>query len=117
MLTTYTLLFFGCLTLLVLRSLFNRQRRPTFPPGPPGLPVIGNVLDLPKSHEWLAYQKWGKTYGTQYFVHLSHPGFLTVAAGTDILYLRLLGTPLIVLNTVKASQDLFEKRTNLYSDR
>ena len=45
---------------LVLKS---KKRRHAFPPGPPGLPLIGNALDLPKSREWLAYQKWGRDYG------------------------------------------------------
>jgi hypothetical protein len=30
------------------------------PPGPKPLPIIGNVLDLPKTYLWLTFQKWGK---------------------------------------------------------
>ena len=37
--------------------------------------------------------------------------------GSDIIYLNLLGTPIVVLHTQEAAVDLFEKRSALYSDR
>ncbi len=33
------------------------------PPGPKGLPVIGNLLDMPTSFEWETYHKWCKELG------------------------------------------------------
>ena len=33
------------------------------PPGPPGLPVIGNLLDIPASYEWIAYRDWSIKHG------------------------------------------------------
>ena len=46
--------------------LFRRTRRITtqFPPGPRGLPLIGNLLDMPSQKEWLTFAKWGEKYGT-----------------------------------------------------
>ena len=35
------------------------------PPGPRGLPVIGNVLDMPSEKEWLTFAQWGETWGTR----------------------------------------------------
>jgi len=34
------------------------------PPGPKGLPVIGNLRDMPTSFEWETYHKWSKELGT-----------------------------------------------------
>ena len=36
------------------------------PPGPKGLPVIGNLLDMPTSFEWETYHKWSKELGGSY---------------------------------------------------
>ncbi len=46
--------------------LFRRTRRSIapLPPGPRGLPLIGNLLDMPSEKEWLTYAKWGEKYGT-----------------------------------------------------
>lgn len=38
------------------------------PPGPPGLPLIGNLLDVPKEFMWLTFEKYRQEYGTLYFV-------------------------------------------------
>jgi hypothetical protein len=39
------------------------MRPAKLPPGPPTLPVIGNLHLMPKSHAWLQYSKWAKQYG------------------------------------------------------
>jgi len=33
------------------------------PPGPKRLPLIGNLLNVPKSSEWEAYAQWSKEFG------------------------------------------------------
>lgn len=33
------------------------------PPGPKGLPLIGNILDMPKSYARKTFAQWGNIYG------------------------------------------------------
>ncbi|KDQ59105.1 hypothetical protein JAAARDRAFT_33833 [Jaapia argillacea MUCL 33604] len=75
----------------------NARGLPT-PPGPKPLPVIGNLLDAPKDFFWLTYDKWTKQYG-------------------DIVSINVFGQTIIILGSLQATNDLFEKRSSIYSDR
>ena len=49
----------------------THRRRSRLPPGPKGLPILGNVFDVPKSFEWVKSAEWSRQYGmakhTRYF--------------------------------------------------
>lgn len=55
------------LTTGILISFFdNKKRNPhgyPLPPGPQALPLIGNVLDIPKEFEYLTYNNWRQVHG------------------------------------------------------
>lgn len=68
------------------------------PPGPRRLPIIGNVLQIPKSHVFLRWREWSNVYG-------------------PVIYLNVLGVRIVALHTVKAAQDLLARRGAKYSDR
>lgn len=77
------------------------------PPGPPGLPLLGNYLDM-KSFLWLQLTKWKEQYGM-----LSEPRCLvaiyiltqTVIEG-PIFSLNLAGQPVVVVNDFTTAADL-----------
>ena len=54
-----TLLFLCAAIVLVFRSL---RRRGPLPPGPKGLPLVGNILDLPNKDEYRVYADWSRRY-------------------------------------------------------
>ncbi|EMD32752.1 hypothetical protein CERSUDRAFT_118480 [Gelatoporia subvermispora B] len=95
--------FDACVILgLVAAILFgirrSKQTRVVVPPGPKGLPLLGNVLDLPTSEPYLAALKWAKQYG-------------------DITYLHVCGLSVLFLNSSEVAMDLLDKRGSIYSDR
>jgi hypothetical protein len=58
-------IFAVLLFLVAIRAIRDYQRRKglPYPPGPRPLPILGNVLDIPKQFPWLAYSKFSKKYG------------------------------------------------------
>jgi len=93
-------LFAVLLFLATIRTIRDYQRRGglPYPPGPRPLPIIGNLLDIPKEFSWLAYTRFSKTHG-------------------DILAFHVFGQVIVVLNTAQVAKDLLEKRGDIYSDR
>lgn len=67
-------------------------------PGPPGLPLTGNLFAMPKSHPWLTHTRMHKKYGPIFSIQYS---FSTV----------------IYIGTYDVARELQEKRSNIYSSR
>ncbi|KAJ7907006.1 cytochrome P450, partial [Mycena leptocephala] len=66
--------------------------------GPTGWPLIGNVLDMPKSHSWKTFALWGEIYG-------------------GIMSITLMGQPFVIVNDPVIATELLDKRGSLYADR
>lgn len=94
--------------------LSHRSRRGRLP-GPKGWPIIGNVLDMPSSHEWLTFSKWAYTFGRE--DHCSLCAKLTDALLGDIVVLDIFRQRIVLLNSVEQAVNLLEKRSATYSDR
>lgn len=107
------------LTFLLYHRLKCRSR-PPYPPGPKGLPILGNLFDFPKSEEWKTYDRWSKEFGTQ--IRFQGRGAFSnlgmhVNLGSDIVYASAAGNDVIILNSLEAVEDLLEKRSSNYSSR
>ncbi|TFK75571.1 cytochrome P450 monooxygenase [Pluteus cervinus] len=95
------LVYYGILlsvSLYFVKRWVNARRIGPRPPGPPPLPVLGNLLNLPKEKQWETFQKWAQTYG-------------------DIVSLSVVGRTMILLNSRQEAIEMLEGKGNLYSDR
>jgi Cytochrome P450 len=101
-----------------VRLLFIGRRPKNYPPGPPTLPILGNLHlvlllpchppvgatelilreQMPTRDAHLQFEKWSREYGPVYSLML----------GTKVL---------IVLSSDEAVKELLDRRSGIYSDR
>lgn len=74
------------------------RRPPGCPPGPPTLPLLGNLHLMPKTKRHLQFQKWAEEYGPIY----------SLVLGTKVM---------IVISSSQGVKDLLDKRSGIYSSR
>lgn len=84
---------------LVAHQIWKRTKSQLpLPPGPKGLPVVGNLFQIPREEPWKVYKEWTKEYG-------------------DMIYLEAMGQPILILNSLETIKDLLVSRAENYSDR
>lgn len=86
---------------LVVR--FARGSNTPFPKGPPTLPILGNIHQLPSRKAFLTFTEWGRTYGA------SSDGMLGLRIGPS--------SQILILNKWQQVRDLVDARGAKYSDR
>ena len=101
---TYTLsqtlsaLALSSILLFIWRLSRIGRRLKDYPPGPPTLPVIGNLHQIPSERRYLKFGEWAQEYGPVYSLML----------GTQVY---------VVLSADYAVRDLIDKRGPIYSSR
>ncbi|KAG6817816.1 hypothetical protein H0H87_003224 [Tephrocybe sp. NHM501043] len=76
----------------------RKSRRAPLPPGPRGWPIIGNIFDMPPQGDPLPWLEHKDAYG-------------------PISSVTILGQTVVLLNDLKTSVDLLDKRSSIYSGR
>ncbi|KIO29660.1 hypothetical protein M407DRAFT_21247 [Tulasnella calospora MUT 4182] len=84
--------------LSILSYYMTVKRQSNRPPGPRPLPVIGNILDMPRSRYALGWAELGQKYG-------------------PVVWLAVPGQKFLILNSIEAARELLEKRGSNYVDR
>ncbi|TFY63634.1 hypothetical protein EVJ58_g3137 [Rhodofomes roseus] len=74
------------------------SKRQNLPPGPPRVPLLGNIHQLPQSYQYKFFVQWAERYG-------------------DVVYAEFFTRSTIVVSSVKAACDLMEKRSAKFSER
>ncbi|KAJ7077258.1 cytochrome P450 [Mycena belliarum] len=91
-----------CSCLVLGFFLLAPRRKPSsrsFPPGPPGKFLVGNLQNLPRGgSEWVKHRDLARQYN-------------------DPVFFRVFGKPVISINSAAVANDLLEGKGLLYSDR
>lgn len=83
---------------LVYKALTFAARPKGLPPGPPTLPIVGNLHQIPKKDVHIKFKEWAEQYG-------------------DMYSLMLGSKRMVVLNSPRVVKDLLDNRSTNYSSR
>ncbi|KIW10721.1 hypothetical protein PV08_10020 [Exophiala spinifera] len=92
------LFLLGGAVILITVALRRRKTKYRYPPGPKGIPVFGNLFQLPPAYPGAKLMEWGKQYG-------------------DLFTMQLGARKWVVLNSSETARELLERRGRLYISR
>ncbi|KAF9262833.1 cytochrome P450 [Marasmius fiardii PR-910] len=94
----YSSFFLGALLACALLHKFLTTSSKLLAPGPRGIPIFGNVLQVPTVKTWIYFQELASQYGS-------------------IFRLNLAGNEVLVLNSPEDAEELLGRRSHNYSSR
>lgn len=111
----------GVVIVVILKRSFSRTNgNPPLPPGPKGLPLAGNLNDLPKpgvleAHHWLKHKD---LYGMSSIDSRSHEdSSRKLTRSGPISSATVMGQTLVIINDARLAFELLEKRSVKHSSR
>ncbi|EJD00110.1 cytochrome P450 [Fomitiporia mediterranea MF3/22] len=104
-LTIFSLVVLAWVVHSTVRAYLLRRK---MPPGPTGIPLLGNVLQMPTSLPWIRFAEYTKKYG---YIHKA------CGYSGPVVSFNAAGHPVIVLNDHKSAFELLERRSLNYSHR
>ena len=103
--------------LLVVQDLRRYNSKGHLPPGPTPLPILGNVLNTPRSNVGPAFSALAKKHGVFKAKSCVIVSFSERCFTGDVVYFNLLSQPMIVICSLKAALDLLDKKSANFSGR
>ncbi|KAF5336245.1 hypothetical protein D9758_014353 [Tetrapyrgos nigripes] len=91
-------LFASIAVFLVTLYGFSKRNKVRYPPGPRGIPILGNLFQLDTKKSFETFAKWKNIYG-------------------PIIYVNVAGQPIVVLGSRKVAIEILEHRASKSADR
>jgi hypothetical protein len=96
----------------------KRNKNCVLPPGPPQDLLIGNLRQFPKDRFWDTFCEWAKRYGACPCIWVTTAGFFLIRFGLGpVVYVKLPGISMVILNSYEVAQDVLSKRPNTTAGR
>ena len=95
---------------------YSRSPWRKLPPRPRGLPIIGNALQAMNTN-WLISKDCKERFSEYPLLYSGKCRAGCTAITGEIMYLDAAGQPIIVLNSLKSTYELLERRATTYSGR